>query len=590
MVRALWRQKVEGPSANGARGRGKAGEGGGCEGSEGATIDGPLQLSDLTEALEACVRPSMKREAIEALAAQWIDALGSRYAPLRDLVLEACASTFRALGSSASPGCDELLRTLGGLYADVTLGASRPLLLSSLGAAAKAVGPEAFLAVLPLRVSTEDAAVDTSWVLAALRGHVGNARLGHFGEYFVPLSQWLEKRAGELAADSREIESRNLRNLYEQVWALLPGYAVCARDVEAALPPIARLMGVALAERPEVRSHVLQGLTMLIMSARSRKEPVPKPDGSGVVVQLTAEAQAALSTVGRFGKNFLPLLFNVQEAEPPEKRPALQEAVRAIASVTPAATVGELFKQIVRKLLEPVAAAATAEAAAGGTAASDSLETQRSMLDLLTAICPALEVAHAAILYRAVKPLLLSTDILLQKKGYKLIACLCEHHPAYVSSELSSLREALAEALPLCLSGAKGKRLACLQAIATSLPSASLRALLQSLIGEVVLACKELNVKTRAAAFEFLLNLVATGERRAADEAAKAAATRSLLVMIAGGLAGNSAHMIAASLAALGRLTFEMRGRPALEPTLVQLFATVLTLLGHKAQEVRGEG
>ena len=84
---------------------------------------------------------------------------------------------------------------------------------------------------------------------------------------------------------------------------------------------------------------------------------------------------------------------------------------------------------------------------------------------------------------------------------------------------------------------AKGKRLACLQAVASALPAASLHELLPALLGEVVLACKELNVKTRAAAFEFLVALSSTAERRAVGGVtAKADAIRSLLVMVAGAL------------------------------------------------------
>ena len=36
---------------------------------------------------------------------------------------------------------------------------------------------------------------------------------------------------------------------------------------------------------------------------------------------------------------------------------------------------------------------------------------------------------------------------------------------------------------------------------------------------------------------------------------------RSILVMVSGGIAGNTPHMMAASLAALGRLTYEFRDR-----------------------------
>ena len=97
----------------------------------------------------------------------------------------------------------------------------------------------------------------------------------------------------------------------------------------------------------------------------------------------------------------------------------------------------------------------------------------------------------------------------------QVLGGLCEHHAAYASAELPALKTALDEALPACLPGAKGKRLACLQAVASALPAATLHELLPALLGEVVLACKELNVKTRAAAFEFLVALSSTVERRA---------------------------------------------------------------------------
>ena len=95
-------------------------------------------------------------------------------------------------------------------------------------------------------------------------------------------------------------------------------------------------------------------------------------------------------------------------------------------------------------------------------------------------------------------------------------------------------------------------------------------------------------MKTRAAAYDFLVGLVAVAEKRAArGDEAKAAAVRALLVMIAAGLAGSSQHMMAASLSALSRLMFEFKSRPALVRTCVQLFETVMMLLKHRAQVKR---
>lgn len=73
-------------------------------------------------------------------------------------------------------------------------------------------------------------------------------------------------------------------------------------------------------------------------------------------------------------------------------------------------------------------------------------------------------------------------------------------------------------------------------------------------------------------------------ERR--GEGGRASAATKLLVNVAGGLAGNTPHMMAATLSALARLMYELRGREEMVATCARLFATVLALLQHKAQEV----
>ena len=547
---------------------------------ENAENDGTLSPGGLREALEASVRPSMAAEHVAALASALIDLLAPVHASQRKTVLEASAALVVGLGPAASPACDTLLQTMSRLYTDAVPGANRGHVLASLGQAAKSIGPEKFVNLMPIRVST-DGGEDTSWLLSALRNSVGNARLGFFGSYFLPLASWLEARSLQMREEAREVEARNLQNLQEQVWALLPGFCACAHDVDTAFPPIAKGLGNALAEKPEVRGHVVQALVLIVQTARSHKAPVVDASGALVSMGLAPHAQAALDTLGRFGKNFLPLLFNVHQAEPPEKRPALQEAVRAVASATPAETLGELFAALLRKMLAP-----EARPEGGAPLAAANVEARRGLLDLLGSVAPSLSDAQAGMLARATRPALLSPDVLTQKKAYKLLAILSASHQGWARAELPVLRAALSEALPACASGCKGKRLACLYTVAEALPASELAALVPSLLGEVVLATREVNVKTRAAAYELLVCLAEAIEKRAAGDADRAAALRAFLTMVAGGLAGSTLHMIAASLAALGRLTYELRTRALLEPTIVQLFSTVLGLLKHGAQEV----
>ena len=125
----------------------------------------------------------MSGETSAALAASLRDGLGSAYLPLWGPVLEGAALLLRNLGVKAYPSCGELLMCIASLYGSTALrghpdvGAVRPLLLLAVGAAAKVFGPETFVAVLPIRVGTADAADDSSWLLYALKGHIGHAKL-----------------------------------------------------------------------------------------------------------------------------------------------------------------------------------------------------------------------------------------------------------------------------------------------------------------------------------------------------------------------------------------------------------------------------
>eukprot|EP00965_Chrysotila_dentata_P045213 1502729-Pleurochrysis_carterae.AAC.4 len=175
----------------------------------------------------------------------------------------------------------------------------------------------------------------------------------------------------------------------------------------------------------------------------------------------------------------------------------------------------------------------------------------------------------------------------MQKKAYKALAAIAEAHPSFVRTNIDDVAAAIVAAAPLCHTACKRKRLVCMHAICLSLSPAQLAALLPSLLGEVVLATKEPNVKTRAAAYDVLLGLAEIVEKNAAGgDAERAKALTELLVTVAAGLAGKSPHMMSASLLALARMLYSFRANSALVRFYAELYETVLTLLNHKAQEV----
>jgi len=343
-----------------AGGRG-GGKGKGAEPEEAApsTPLDALQTQHLSALVTGCVSKHTEPAAAAALAATLAGGLAPRYLPLWRPVLEASGELFSALAEGATPACDLLLTTMKSLFSDhKRLTDSRGTLMASLGLAARALGPQRFLPILPIKISTSDGGDDTSWLLPVLRNHLGpRATLGFFNSYFVPLQGWLLSRSAELAADERQIEAKNLHNLYEQVWALFPGFCASADDAAAAFPALAKVLGTTLQETPQLRTPILQGLCAVVLRQRSLREVVPRADGSGKVdVVPTAGASAALAAIGAYAKNFLPLLFNLHQTEPPEKRGAIQAAIGAYATAAPDEMLGEFFKSVLRKLLEATAA------------------------------------------------------------------------------------------------------------------------------------------------------------------------------------------------------------------------------------------
>lgn len=144
-----------------------------------------------------------------------------------------------------------------------------------------------------------------------------------------------------------------------QVWSLLPGFCTHPTDVLGAFKGLARTLGMAISERPDLRPTVCQALRTLIHrgcetgrglcwgngGSRALQRPA---EGRGVgadgpadpclpPVLLTPDAERA--EVGRFAKNFLPILFNVysqpqEEGSSSTQRRSVLDTVRAYLTIT----------------------------------------------------------------------------------------------------------------------------------------------------------------------------------------------------------------------------------------------------------------
>ena len=156
------------------------------------------------------------------------------------------------------------------------------------------------------------------------------------------------------------------------------------------------------------------------------------------------------------------------------------------------------------------------------------MSAQCDLLELLIALAPSLTLEHVSLLWRAVKPLLTHAQPPLQKKAYKTVCALAEHHASFVRERLPEWREAMEAALAdthsTCRRARRNqrapwahaatcapdsprarcrhKRLRCVGALVAHLPQSELTPLLPSLLGERT--CSERREATMARAYSGL--------------------------------------------------------------------------------------
>ncbi|NXY39570.1 RRP12 protein, partial [Pomatorhinus ruficollis] len=245
----------------------------------------------------------------------------------------------------------------------------------AVGAAVSTMGPEVLLEAVPLEINGKEETLDfpRSWLLPVLRDNVQGARLGFFTSYFLPLAATLKSRALEFTQAGKSVEAKIYDTLQWQVWTLLPGFCIHPTDVLGAFKGLARTLGMAISERPDLRPTVCQALRTLIHKG--------------------CETDAERAEVGRFAKNFLPILFNVYSQSEEDggtnaQRRSVLDTVRAYLTITDPQMVCGFLEKASAKLTSP----------------ESSEFTRLSILDLIVAMAPYADEQSLDSLYRTIQP------------------------------------------------------------------------------------------------------------------------------------------------------------------------------------------
>uniref|UniRef100_A0A3B3XUI3 Uncharacterized protein n=1 Tax=Poecilia mexicana TaxID=48701 RepID=A0A3B3XUI3_9TELE len=482
------------------------------------------------------------------------EGLSYRFHASWPFVLQILGCFYRVAGKQAHPIMTKSLQSLSDLRSIPQFSFSGELDLA-VGGAVESMGPEVVLAAVPLNITgyNDDLEFPRSWLVPVIRDHVKNTRLGFFASYFLPLATTLWQRAEELEQQGKKLEAKVYQTLQLQIWTMLPGFCTCPVDLMASFKGVARTLGMAINERPDLRLTVCQALRTLINKSCS-----------------TAEEKAEL---GRFSKNFLPILFNLYTQQPADGdsgayRMAVLDTIKVYLIVTD--------MQLICTLLQKASDRLTS---------TESVEfTRLAVMDLVVAMAPFVDESTMAKTFELIRPYMEVKEPGMQKKAYRVLEELCgaerDECKSFVLSNLETLKTVLLDTLKNASSPAKRPRLKCLIHIVKRLNEEH-KGFITALLPEVIICTKEVSVGARKNAYSLLVEIGNAFVRFCGN---KKDAMEGYLALVYAGLTG-SVTMITCTVLALTRLVFEYKDSIDVS-TMEQLLQNVCLLLSSRTREV----
>uniref|UniRef100_A0A8C2WXU3 Ribosomal RNA processing 12 homolog n=1 Tax=Cyclopterus lumpus TaxID=8103 RepID=A0A8C2WXU3_CYCLU len=474
------------------------------------------------------------------------DGLSYRFHASWPFVMQILGCFYRAAGKQAHPIMTRSLQSLADLRSTPHFSFRGELDLA-VGGAVESMGPEVVLGAVPLNITgyEDDLEFPRSWLIPVIRDHVKNTHLGFFSSYFLPLASTLTQRAVELEQAGQKLESKVYKTLQTQViWTMLPGFCTCPVDLLASFKSIARTLGMAVNERPDLRLTVCQALR--------------------TIVNKSCSTGRKTSEVGRFSKNFLPILFNVYGQKPAAGesgtyRMAVLDTIKVYLTVTETEMICTFLQKATDRL-----------------SSSDTTEfTRLSMMDLVVAMAPFLDEDTIT------KTFELTKEPGMQKKAYRVLEEMCggerDECRSFVVANLETLKVVLLETLKNASSPAKRPRLKCLIHIVKRLNEEH-KDFITTLLPEVIICTKEVSVGARNNAYNLLVEIGNAFVRFCGNTND---AMEQYLMLVYAGLTG-SVTMITCTVLALTRLVFEYKDVTTRE----QLLHNVCLLLTSRTREI----
>ncbi|CAK9328157.1 unnamed protein product [Citrullus colocynthis] len=539
---------------------------------------------------------------IEKLCAITESLLDFHYTAVFDLAFQVVSAMFDKLGKYSSYFLKGALISLSKMQKlrdeDFPF---RKELHECLGSALGAMGPQSFLDLVPFNLDTENLSEINIGLLPILKQYTVGAHLSYFTKTILGMIGEIKRKSQKLEQQGMIVSLRSMDSLVYSLWSLLPSFCNYPLDTAESFKDLQKALCIALNEEPDVRGIICSSLQILIQQNKRVLEG--KNDESDLEVGMARKlamshytrkvAENNLTVLKSSSSELLSVLSDIF-LKSTKDGGYLQSTIGEISSISDRSVVSNLFGKTMRKLLKLTQEAAKVESKVSNsmqiddsTNASSSSFMRAQMYDLAVSFLPGLNSKEIDVLFVAVKSALKEQDCegLIQKKAYKVLSAILKNSDEFLSTKFDELLRLMIEVLPLCHFSAKRHRLDCLYFLivqVTKEDSGSRRHdIISSFLTEIILALKEANKKTRNRAYDILVQI---GHACMDDnKGGKIEYLYHLFNMVAGGLGGETPHMISAAMKGLARLAYEFSD---LVSAACNLLPSTFLLLQRKNREI----
>lgn len=539
---------------------------------------------------------------IEKVCATIESLLDYHYAAVWDMSFRIVSSMFEKLGKYSSYFLRGTLKSLADMQKlpdeDFPF---RKQLNECVGAALGAMGPETFLNILPLKLDAQDLSEANLWLFPILKQYIVGANISFFTKSILPMIGVMKRKSAILEQEGRIYSARSVDGLIYSLWSLLPSFCNYPVDTAEGLKDLEKAICSALREEPDLRGIICSSLQILIQQNKKVLEgngdlsnvEIGIPEERAIALYTSQVADANLRMLRSSARELLSVLSGVFLKSSKDTGGLLLNTIGELASVSEKEVVTRFFRTTMQKLLK-----VTQEAGKSGTSRSSDLMqvdnsshesslslTRAQLFDLAVSLLPGLDTKEIDLLFIAIQPVLKDVEGSIQKKAYKVLSMIFRHSDEFISRRLEEMLSLMIEVLPSCHFSAKRHRLDCLYFLIIHVSkdgSEQMRhGTAASFLTEIILALKEANRKTRNRAYDILVEIGhACGDE---EKGGKKENLYQFFNMVAGGLAGETPHMISASMKGLARLAYEFSD---LVSAVYNVLPSTFLLLQRKNREI----